>query len=257
MEVIFLGTGTSTGVPSINCKNKKLDLKNPKNWRTRSSIHVIMDGYNVQVDASQEFRIQCLKNKVTEINTFILTHGHADHILGMDDLRSFCQEGALPVFSTQEGIERVKNVFPYAILSKPKYRTYPAFELSPMPSKLETPGGDILSFLLPHGDLETLGLVFIEKSTQKKFSYFCDCKEVTPEAIESAKGSKIIALDGLRENPSHPTHMTVGEAISVAEKIQPAATYLTHLSGEINHETVQPKLPKGVCLAYDGLVVKF
>lgn len=90
MEITFLGTGTSQGVPMIAHSNEGCDLANPKNWRTRCSIHVVMDGYHYQVDASPEFRLQCLRNQIEQIDYFILTHRHSDHIMGMDDLRRFC-----------------------------------------------------------------------------------------------------------------------------------------------------------------------
>ena len=96
MEIIFMGTGTSQGVPMIAHDPEKLDLQNPKNWRSRSSIHVVMDGCHIQVDAAQEFRLQCIQNNIQQIDYFVLTHGHADHILGMDDLRRFCDGENMP-----------------------------------------------------------------------------------------------------------------------------------------------------------------
>ena len=142
------------------------DLSNTKNWRTRSSIHLEMGGHHIQVDAGPEFRIQCIKNEIISIDTFILTHAHADHIMGMDDLRRFCDLNggmAMPVYSTQQGLERVASIFPYAICDKPKSIGYPAFDLRQMPERLELPAGIIESTLLPHGTLDVLGLVFTEK----------------------------------------------------------------------------------------------
>ena len=122
MEILFLGTGTSQGVPMIAHPKGGCDLNNPLNWRTRTSIHVEMGGHHIQVDAAPEFRMQCIQNEVTQIDTFILTHSHADHILGMDDLRRFCDLNggtALPVYSSAEGLQRIREIFPYAILDKP------------------------------------------------------------------------------------------------------------------------------------------
>lgn len=255
MEVIFLGTGTSQGVPIIAHENPGLDLADLRNWRTRSSIHVIMGGHHVQIDAGPEFRLQALREGLTRIDTFILTHGHADHILGMDDLRRFCDVlggTALPVYSSPEGLERINAIYPYAISDKPKSLGYPAFQVDLMPPKLEVPGGTIWSCSLPHGRIETLGLVFEEAGTGAKFGYFCDCKDVTARGFELARGAQAVALDGLRPEP-HPSHMNVEEAIAAAAEIGAPEAYLTHLTRYLDHATWEPRLPKGVHLAYDGL----
>ncbi len=255
MEVIFMGTGTSQGVPMIAHDNAGLDLHDLRNWRTRSSIHVVMGGHHVQVDAGPEFRLQCLRNDIREIDTFILTHGHADHLVGMDDLRRFCdlKDGAaLQVYSTEEGQRRVREAFPYAIGDKPSRPGYPAFLLHDMPPVLELPGGKVYATPLPHGRINVLGLVFEEASTGAKFGYFCDCKEVPAEARALAEDAHAVALDGLRLKP-HPSHMTIFEATETALEIGAPASYLTHMTFQINHASWEKELPAGVFLAYDGL----
>lgn len=253
MEIIFLGTGTSEGVPHIGKVPSTLDLQNFRNWRTRSSVHVIMDNFCVQVDAAQEFRLQCIWNKINKIDLFILTHGHADHILGMDDLRRFCTDDkAILVYSTPEGLERIKNVYPYAIRETRKL-SYPAFQLNVMPEILEVSGGTIYSTLLPHGNFQTLGLIFIEKSSGKKIVYFCDCKKIPQKGLQLGKNADIVILDGLRHEPPHPTHMTIPEAISVAQKLNATKSFLIHTTSLVDYETTQQKLPKNIFLSYDGL----
>ncbi|WP_309386885.1 MBL fold metallo-hydrolase [Cerasicoccus frondis] len=257
MEVIFLGTGTSQGVPMIAHDSEGCDLTNPKNWRTRSSIHVVMDGYHVQVDAAPEFRLQCIRNQIEWIDTFILTHPHADHVQGMDDLRRFCDllgGVALPVYSTTIGLARIKQIYPYAIGETPASKGYAAFRLDEMPSVLETPGGTVSSTLLPHGGLQSLGLVFEEKSSGKKFAYYNDCREVPPAARELAAGADLVVLDGLRPK-EHPTHMSTPQAMQVAVEMGAPQSYLTHFTFHIDHETWAAKMPERVDLAYDGLRV--
>jgi len=259
MEVIFLGTGTSQGVPMIAQPPGTLDFANPRNWRTRCSIHVIMGGTRIQVDAAQEFRLQCLREDLREIDTFILTHGHADHILGMDDLRRFCDQipgHVLPVYSTSAGLERIRQVYPYAVGDQPASKGYPCFGLKEMPRKLELPGGTIHSVLLPHGSVEVLGLVFEEKGTGKKLAYYCDCKEVSDPARALARGAELVVLDGLRPH-AHPTHMTIDEAVAVAQAINAPQTYLTHMTFQVDHDATEAKLPENIGLAYDGLRVKW
>jgi ribonuclease BN (tRNA processing enzyme) len=126
----------------IGCPCAVCTSADPRNRRTRTSLHVVMDGLHVQVDAAPEFRLQCLKEGVGKVDLFVLTHGHSDHIAGMDDLRRFCDlrgGEAMEVYSTQEGMARVRAVYPYAIRDRPASRGYPAFRLAAMPPRLEFP----------------------------------------------------------------------------------------------------------------------
>jgi phosphoribosyl 1,2-cyclic phosphate phosphodiesterase len=255
MEVIFLGTGTSQGVPMIACDCAVCTSSDPRNRRTRSSVHVVMDGLHVQVDAAPEFRLQCVAEKINWIDLFILTHGHADHIVGMDDLRRHCdvREGtALPVYSTEEGLSRILSIYPYAILDRPLVRGYAAFQMTEMPEQIELPQGTIASTLLPHGGINTLGLVFTERSSGRRFVYYNDCKRITREGVELARGAEVVVLDGLRPQP-HPAHMSIAEAVAAAAEIGGGITYLTHLTHLSDHAETEAGLPPDVKIAYDGL----
>lgn len=257
MEVIFLGTGTSQGVPMIACSCAVCRSPDPRNQRTRASVHVVMDGLHVQVDAAPEFRLQCLREGVGRMDFFILTHGHADHITGMDDLRRFCDllgGTALTVYSTEEGIARVLAIYPYAIAERPISKGYAAFNLQQMPERLELPQGTIESTLLPHGGLNTLGLVFTERSSGRKFAYYTDCKRVPSAAVALARGADAVVLDGLKDQP-HPTHMTIAEAVQVAAEIGSPRTWLTHLTHLNDHAELETRLPSTVRVAFDGLRV--
>ena len=258
MEVILLGTGTSQGVPMIACTCAVCTSTDPRNQRTRASIHVVLDGLHVQVDASPEFRLQCLREKIAKLDLFILTHGHADHITGMDDLRRFCDLAggtALTVHTTEEGMSRVLAMYPYAMGETPLAKGYAAFKLVDMPALMELPQGTIQSTLLPHGGVNTLGLVFTERSSGKKFVYYTDCKRLPREAIALAQGAEAVVLDGLRPLP-HPSHMSIDEAIAVAREIGAPQTWLTHLTHLSDHETLAASLPAGIAPAYDGLRLK-
>jgi phosphoribosyl 1,2-cyclic phosphate phosphodiesterase len=258
MEVIFLGTGTSQGVPMIACDCLVCTSADPRNRRTRSCIHVVMDGLHVQVDAAPEFRLQCLREDIRQLDLFILTHGHADHVVGMDDLRRFCDllgGEALPVYTTDEGMARIRSIFPYAIAERPVSKGYAAFRMQPMPPALELPQGTIRSTLLPHGGINTLGLVFEEKSSGRRFAYYNDCKRVPPEAVALARGADVVVLDGLRPEP-HPTHMNIEEACTVAAEIGGKVTYLTHLTHKTDHERLSRELAgrhPSFQVAHDGL----
>lgn len=255
MEVIFLGTGTSQGVPMIACDCAVCTSKDPRNQRTRASIHVVMDGLHIQVDAAPEFRLQCLREKITWVDLFILTHGHADHVAGMDDLRRFCDlhgGTALTIYTTEEGMGRVLSIYPYAIMERPIVKGYAAFKLQAMPEVLDLPQGTITSTLLPHGGVNTLGLIFVERSSGRKLVYYTDCKRVPREAVALARGADVVVLDGLRPQP-HPSHMTIDEAVAVAQEIGAPASYLTHLTHLRDHGETDRQLPSGISLAYDGL----
>ena len=255
MEVLFLGTGTSQGIPMIACDCAVCRSPDPRNHRTRTSVHVVMGGLHIQVDAAPEFREQCLRYDITQVDVFILTHPHADHVLGMDDLRRFCDrrgfEG-IPVYSTPEGLQRIQAIYPYAIGARPTFKGYPAFVLHEMPESLDLGVGTVGAVVLPHGRMRVLGLVFTEKATGAKFTYYTDCKEVGDDAKALARGSRAVVLDGLRPDP-HVTHMSIGEAVAVAADIGAPTSFLTHLTHAVEHETVEQTLPPSVRLAYDGL----
>ncbi len=257
MKLTFLGTGTSQGVPVIAGKHDGLDLSNPKNWRTRSSIHIQADGKHVQVDAGPEFRLQCLQNKIDWIDVFILTHGHTDHIVGMDDLRRFCDrmpQNIMPVFSNEYGLERVAAIFPYAMGEKPTQVGYPCFKCSLMPEKLAISENFFVeSVLLPHGGVETLGLIF--DCSGKRIAYYTDCHAVEGRAAELAQGVDILILDFLRRR-EHPAHLSTRSALEIARRLSPKQVYFTHTTGEIDYDVWRKALPENYEVAYDGLSVE-
>lgn len=259
MKVIYMGTGTSVGMPMIGHDNAGIDLSDKRNWRTRTSVHVEMAGLSIQVDATPEFRVQCLAQTIMNVDMILLTHEHSDHVMGLDDMRRFCamsESGRLPIYSHQSGLQRVREVYPYAMYSAKWKRGYAAFDLHEMPSVLELEGGRVYSTLLPHGSFQTLGFVFEEDATGARFAYYTDCCEITEEAFKLAQGAQAVTLDGLRYEP-HPTHMTIEKASSVATSIGAPVTYLTHIAWPVNHaDCERDHLPENVRLAYDGLVLE-
>ncbi len=257
MKITFLGTGTSQGVPVIGGSKTELNLANPKNWRTRTSAHIEIDGLHIQIDAAPEMRLQCLQNDISWVDIFILTHGHADHIVGMDDLRRFCDviEGnVLPVYSNEYGMERVRAMFPYALDDKPRSSGYPCFKMSEMPKVLElSKTARIRSFNLPHGPVETLGLVFEEND--KKLAYFTDFKKLSPEALEAAANADLLSIDALRPK-LHPSHTNLDEAIEYTRQINPKSAYFIHTTAQLDYEKIDPTLPSPCRMAYDGLSIE-
>ena len=260
MEILFLGTGTSQGVPMIASPAVAggPDLDHPANWRTRASIHVTMGETQIQVDAAQEFRLQCIWHAVDQIDVFLLTHGHADHILGMDDLRRFCDlrgGGALPVYSTAQGLERIRQIYPYAIRQQAEFSGYPAFHLQEMPEILELPGGTIRHTLLPHGRVQVLGLIFEEHATGSKAVYYPDCARVDDHQRDLARGADLFILDALRPQP-HPTHLSIQEAVEVARDVGAKQTWFTHMTYLVDAAKERQKLDPGIDFAWDGLRIR-
>jgi len=254
-----MGTGTSQGVPLIACDCPVCASLDPRDVRYRTHVHVEMGGLNLQVDAAPEFRLRALELGLRKIDAVFLTHGHADHILGFDDMRRFCDlrgAEALPVYGEEFGLERLRAIFPYAILDKPKVRGYPAFIPKLMPESLSLgDAGMVRSALLPHGRFQTLGLVFEERATGSKLAYYTDCKGLGKDAVDLARGADLLVIDGLRER-AHPSHMNFEEAVAAARQVGAARTLLIHMAHEWSHAKLEDWLPEGMAPAHDGLVLE-
>lgn len=249
MKITFLGTGTSQGIPVIACNCdvcKSLDFKDK---RLRSSVLIEDEIINLVIDTGPDFRQQMLNAQVNHLEGVLLTHGHKDHIAGLDDVRAFnyVQRKAIDVYARNDVHETLKNEFSYAFAVE-KYPGVPEIHLHEIKNKLfKIKELEILPINVMHYKLPILGYRI------KNFTYITDANYIDDLEKEKIKGSEILVVNALRKQ-KHISHFTLSEALKLIEEIKPKTAYLTHISHIMGlHEAVSKELPENVYFAYDGL----
>ncbi len=254
MEITFLGTGTSHGVPVLTCDCSVCRSDNPKNKRTRSSLWVQTRGASILIDTATEFRLQALRAGITRVDGVLYTHCHADHVFGFDDLRVFSEltKRDILVYGNKPTIEELREVFGYVFRKTQKGGGKPRVDTrvidGPLSEPLQIKGVSVQPIPVFHGRLPILGYRL------GKLAYVTDCSSIPQASMELLQGLEVLVLGVVRYEP-HPTHMHVGQALELVELLSPRQTYFTHISHLLEHEQVNKSLPAGVSLAYDHLKI--
>ncbi len=255
MVVTILGCGTSTGVPLIHCSCSVCQSHDPKNQRLRASVWIQTQGKSILVDTSTDLRQQALRERIPRIDAVLYTHPHADHIHGIDELRSFnfVQREKIPVYGNAWTCRELKTKFAYIFSPGPSAGGgIPHLELNEFDASVERLNvSDIEVIPLPvlHGQKECVGYRI------GPVAYITDCSSIPQTSLDKLKGISHLILDCVRIQ-AHDTHFNLENALEAVQKIQPQSTYLTHLGHDFDFSTYSRILPKGVFLAYDGLRIE-
>lgn len=251
MEIIFLGTGTSTGNPEIGCTCEVCTSTDKRDWRLRSSVLVRTEGRNILIDCGPDFRWQAIRHHIEHLDGVLITHEHYDHVGGLDDLRPFCRHKKDVHLYLEPGVaEAVRTRIPYVFKENP-YPGVPKLKLNEI--AMDTPfyvaGIKVVPVRVMHGKLPIAGFRI------GNFAYLTDLKTLPEEEFSKLQGLDVLVIDALRKE-AHPSHASVDEAIQLVNRIQPKSTYLIHMSHKIGlHAVVEKELPPSIHYSYDGLVV--
>ena len=251
MKVTILGSGTSHGVPMIGCTCPVCLSPNPKDKRFRPSITVENQGSVILVDTTPELRLQSLAVGLNLVDVVLMTHTHADHIFGLDDLRRFNDLSGqeIPVYGDAATLSDIRRIFQYIFIETQPGGGKPRISLHEVPESFEMFGLAIQSFYVLHGRLPVLAYRFND------FAYVTDVNFIPQESMEKLQNLDLLILDAVRPDP-HETHFGLYQALEIVDQLKPKQTLFTHLSHKFDHDSVNASLPSNVKLAYDGQVIE-
>jgi phosphoribosyl 1,2-cyclic phosphate phosphodiesterase len=253
MRVTFLGTGTSTGVPVVGCRCRVCTSGEPRNQRLRQSVLLETGGRFGLIDTTPDLRLQLLRQPIPRLDFILYTHSHSDHLMGLDDIRpfNFRQREPIRAYASPPTAKAVRRAFSYIWDDRSQIGGgKPQLELEEVWNPFEHDGIPIVPIPVAHGDWTILGFRI------GRFAYITDTNGIPPASMKLLEGVEILALDGLRPAPPHPTHFTIDEAITCAREIGARETWLIHLTHDVDHYELDRSLPDGISLAWDGLVLE-
>lgn len=252
VKITFLGTGTSQGIPVINCQYPVCFSDDKRDKRLRTSILVEWDSYRYVIDCGPDFRYQMLRAKVSKIDGILFTHEHADHTSGLDDIRPFSfQMGAVPIFAQKRVIENLTKRFDYIFVDANKYPGAPSVIINEVKNEpFFLHNLKVIPIESFHHKITVLGFRF------DNVAYLTDVKTISEIGLQKLLNLDVLIINALRIKP-HKSHLNLKEALAIIKKLQPKKAYLTHMSHLMGfHAETEKQLPKNVFLAYDELVVE-
>ncbi len=253
MRVVFLGTGTSHGVPMIACDCAVCTSIDPRDKRTRTSIAVDLgDGVTVLVDTTPDLRAQALREGLRRVDAILYTHGHADHLFGLDDVRRYTAMSGhpMPIYARADTLAEIRMRFGYALGGgKPDGGGLPRLSLWTIGGRFCVASQEIVPVPIMHGRREILGFRI------GSVGYLTDCSGIPDSSLALLEQLDVLVLDALRRRP-HPTHFSLDQAVEMAGRIGARQTYFTHIAHDLGHADTCRTLPSGMALAYDGLSIE-
>ena len=251
MQITFLGTGTSHGIPVIGCQCPVCHSKDPRDKRGRTAILIKTNGVQILVDAPPELRLQLLAANCRQVEAMLLTHAHADHIAGLDDVRIFSERSnqAFPIYGPKAALKQLRERFGYVFRNTQIGGGKPKLALHSVQNAFWIKGIKIIPIPLWHGKIKVFGYRLHD------FAYLTDVSKIPEASYALLKGLKVLVVDALRHAP-HETHFNLEQALAEAERIKARKVYFTHMCHILGHAATERKLPKHVRLAYDGLILR-
>lgn len=248
MKVTFMGTGTSVGVPAIGCTCDVCRSHDPLNRRTRTSALLSVQDARVLIDASIDLRQQALREEMNTLDAVLITHGHADHVFGLDDVRmfNFRQQRPMPLYANAATLADIRKTFWYVFADEPGPSSRPELTLNCVEGPFDIAGVHVVPFPVIHGTMPILGY------RVGRFAYITDASQIPDSTAGMLAGLDVLVVNALRRKP-HPTHFNLEGALEAIRRVRPARAYLTHISHEFDHAALTRELPRGVEPAHDGL----
>lgn len=255
MKFTFLGTGTSTGVPAIGCTCAVCRSNDPRNKRRRASLYVQAAGMHIIIDTPPDFRDQVLTFGVCRVDAVLITHAHADHVFGFDDIRRFneVQNAVIPVYGSPDTIAVMNRFFPYVHQVAKPGLSYPRVDFQEVTAPFAIGPVRIEPLLVEHAGIETCG--YRLEADGLTLGYVPDCHRLSAAAAQRLRGLDCLILDGLRRKP-HPTHFTLDESLAQLQLLDSRKAFITHMTHDLDYETTRRALPPDIEMPYDGLIVE-
>jgi len=255
MQITFLGTGTSSGVPAIGCACAVCRSNDPRNKRRRSSLYVQAAGRHIVIDTTPDFRDQVLTFGVGRVDAVLITHAHADHIFGFDDIRRFneIQDAVIPVYGAPDTIAVMNRFFPYVHQAAQPGLSYPRVDFQAVTVPFAVGPVRVEPLLVEHAGIETCG--YRLEADGRTLGYVPDCRLLSAAAARRLQGLNCLILDSLRRKP-HPTHFSLDQSIAELQRLGARRAFITHMGHDLDYAATRQVLPPGIEIPYDGLIVE-